>query len=46
MTGEEIDMMIGRLNEKISEHNADPKRKYDLSLSIGSAYFDPENPST
>lgn len=46
ISGEEIDKMICRLKERISEHNTDPKRKYDLSLSIGTAYFDPENPST
>ncbi len=33
-----------RLEEKLKEYNAKPDRSFKLSVSIGMAYLDPENP--
>jgi diguanylate cyclase (GGDEF)-like protein/PAS domain S-box-containing protein len=39
-----IDIIISRLQEKIESYNALSDRGYKLSLSVGTSYFDPENP--
>jgi diguanylate cyclase (GGDEF)-like protein len=38
--------MIARLNERLHAFNQQPGRAYALSVSIGYAQYDPENPST
>ena len=43
-TGDNLDLIKTRLQEKLREFNAAQKRKYTISLSSGIAYFDPENP--
>jgi GGDEF domain-containing protein len=36
--------MVERLREAVKARNADPARRFHLSLSVGTAYFDPEQP--
>lgn len=44
-TGEDgAETLIGRLQEKLDTHNARGDRRYDLSLSVGLARYNPENP--
>lgn len=45
-SGEEIDKIIDRLKERIDQYNASSGQKYKLSLSMGTAYYDPERPKT
>jgi diguanylate cyclase (GGDEF)-like protein/PAS domain S-box-containing protein len=42
--GGNIDNIISRLQDKINSFNAQSNRVYKLSLSVGTSYFDPENP--
>ena len=42
--GDNIDIVISRLQEKINSYNALSNSIYKLSLSVGTSYFDPENP--
>lgn len=39
-----VEIIITRLKEKIAERNTTEKRKYHLSLSIGTALYDPSAP--
>ena len=43
-TEDRIASMIVRLQKAVAERNAKESRKYTLSLSVGTAYYDPENP--
>jgi diguanylate cyclase (GGDEF)-like protein len=43
MTG---DVIRFRLQENLRAYNAEEKRAYDLSLSMGVAWYDPEHPRT
>ena len=36
--------LAARLQHKLETHNAKENRGYKLSLSIGTAYYDPDNP--
>ena len=38
--------MLNRLKKAIESDNAKNKRAYELSFSIGAAYFDPSSPCT
>ncbi len=42
--GDCIEMIISRLQEKLDDHNKKSNRSYKLSVSVGIAYYDPENP--
>ena len=42
-TGDRIDAVTARLEENIKRHNEKEGRPYELSLSFGVAYCDPEN---
>jgi GGDEF domain-containing protein len=37
-------LLAGRLGEHVRRQNARANRRYDLSLSVGVAYHDPERP--
>lgn len=37
-------LLESRLGQKVDEHNAKGKRDYNLSISVGIAYYDPEKP--
>lgn len=39
-------MVEKRLQDQLALHNAGPDRQYELSISIGMAYCDPEHPRT
>lgn len=41
-----LDTVLARLNDNIAQINAQPNRKYQLSLSFGVAFYDPEQPCT
>ncbi len=43
-TGDNIEEITARLQKSIQDHNAKENRSYKLSLSVGIAYYDPENP--
>ena len=43
-TGDNIEEITARLQKSIQVHNAKGNRSYKLSLSLGTAYYDPENP--
>jgi len=43
-TVENDEILITRLSENIKDHNAKQTRHYKLSVSVGVAQFDPENP--
>jgi len=43
---EYADAIKKRLKEKIEEYNARNDRHYDISLSIGLSYYDPERPTS
>ncbi len=45
-TGDNIPAIVGRLMAHLAEVNAVRHKSYDLSLSVGVAYFDPEHPCT
>ena len=36
--------LVGRLKERLADHNASGQSGYGLSLSVGVAHWDPENP--
>jgi diguanylate cyclase (GGDEF)-like protein len=38
------EILMNRLQDQIDRHNNQVTRKYPLSISIGSCYYDPENP--
>lgn len=38
------EVVLNRLNEKIAAHNALSSRQYDISMSIGTAVYDPSTP--
>ncbi len=42
--GDNINIIISRLQENINSYNTVSKHIYKLSLSVGISYFDPENP--
>ena len=42
--GDNLDTVISRLQYKIESYNSQSNRGYNLSLSVGTSYFDPENP--
>lgn len=33
-----------RLQDKVDKHNNERDRRYKISISMGTAYYDPENP--
>jgi diguanylate cyclase (GGDEF)-like protein/PAS domain S-box-containing protein len=39
-----VDIIISRIQEKIESYNALSNRDYNLSLSVGTSYFDPVHP--
>ena len=43
-TGDNIDIITSRFEKSIEIYNSKNKREYNLSLSYGLAYYDPENP--
>ena len=43
-TGENEDMLMTRLYENIRDYNAKVSQDYKLLISVGVAYFEPENP--
>jgi len=43
-TGDNIELIISRLQKAIEIHNSKGNRKYKLSVSIGVTYYDPEYP--
>lgn len=42
--GDNLDTVISRLQYNIESYNSQSNRGYNLSLSVGTSYFDPENP--
>jgi len=45
-TGDNLEIVINRLQKAVEMDNAKSKREYKLSLSTGTAYFDPWSPCT
>jgi diguanylate cyclase (GGDEF)-like protein len=45
-TGDNIDAILNRLTTNLDIVNVARKRRYNLSLSVGVAYFDPDHPCT
>jgi two-component system cell cycle response regulator len=45
-TGDNVEIIIGRLQKAVEMDNAKCKRDYELSISAGTAYFDPLSPCT
>ena len=45
-TGGNLEIVINRLQKAVEMDNAKSKREYKLSISIGTAYFDPLSPCT
>jgi diguanylate cyclase (GGDEF)-like protein/PAS domain S-box-containing protein len=43
-TGDNIDIITSRFEKSVEIYNSKSKREYNLSLSYGLAYYDPENP--
>jgi diguanylate cyclase (GGDEF)-like protein len=43
-TGDNIDIISSRLQKSLKIHNAEKNHKYKLSISVGIAYYSPENP--
>ena len=43
-SGDDIEIITARLQKNLDHHNATENRKYTLSISIGIAYYDTENP--
>ena len=43
-TGDNIELITSRLQKAIEIHNSKGNRKYNLSVSIGVTYYDPEHP--
>jgi diguanylate cyclase (GGDEF)-like protein/PAS domain S-box-containing protein len=46
VAGDNVDVITERLQDNIEIKNKKPDRSYKLSLSVGVAYYDPENPVT
>lgn len=44
--GDNLDAITSRLQKNIDRQNEKISRNYKLSLSVGIAYYDPENPTT
>jgi diguanylate cyclase (GGDEF)-like protein len=40
------EIVLGRLLERIAQHNDMPDRRYDISMSVGAAVYDPQEPCT
>jgi len=45
-TGDNLEVVINRLQKAVEMDNTKSKREYKLSISIGTAYFDPLSPCT
>jgi len=45
-TGDNLKNLTGRLQKNIENHNLTKKRNYSLSISFGTAYYDPAAPSS
>ena len=45
-TGDNLEIVINRLQKAVEIDNAKSKREYKLSISTGTAYFDPLSPCT
>jgi len=43
-TGDNIDIISSRLQKSLKIHNAEKNYKYKLSITVGIAYYNPENP--
>ncbi len=43
-TDDHSDTPVRRLQERLASHNSRTSKKYQLSMSLGTAYFDPESP--
>jgi len=43
-TGDNIEIITARLQKSFEIHNAERSRSYRLSLSVGTAYYDPKHP--
>ena len=46
IAGDNIEKIIDRLKKAIAHHNPKGNRKYHLSVSAGTAFYDPANPSS
>ncbi|MBF0558756.1 MAG: GGDEF domain-containing protein [Nitrospirae bacterium] len=44
--GDNMEMIVGRLQENIRDHNTREKRSYALSISFGISHYDPESLSS
>ncbi len=44
--GDDIEVITSRLQKNIDAHNATANRNYTLSVSVGMAYYDTENPGS
>jgi diguanylate cyclase (GGDEF) domain len=42
---DDAEIIVRRLHANVESHNAKENRPYKLSISIGTAYYDPESPS-
>ena len=43
-TGISPEIIMTRLQDKVDKHNNERDRRYKISISMGTAYYDPENP--
>ena len=43
-TGDNIDIISSRLQKSLKIHNTEKNHKYKLSITVGIAYYNPENP--
>lgn len=45
-TGDNIEMITARFQKNVEEHNSQSARNFNLSVSFGISYYDPESPSS
>lgn len=45
-TREDLDAITGRLLQNIEAHNGEKERKFRLSISFGTSFYDPQSPVT
>lgn len=44
--GDDIEIIVGRLQKNVENYNLEKSRRHKLSLSVGVSYYDPESPCT